>query len=359
MTKKRWFQLGVAIIFLLIIIKLFREINDLLHPLLVLIQTIFLPLLVSGVLFYICRPIVKKLESWKIPRSPAILLVFLLLISFLWILITIIGPVLEKQFLRLVKNIPAMAETIESGVNYIIANRERLPDFAMESIQNFASNFENIAVSLGSWAFSFVQSLFGVVFILILVPFFLFYMLKDREKFVPFIAKFFSEKNRPWVKNTLKDIDYTLTAYIQGQLFVSFCVGVMLYIGYLIIDLDYSLILAFFGMLTNVIPFLGPYLAVTPAIFVAWIQEPQMVLYVAIVMLVAQQIESNLISPNVMGKALNIHPLTVISLILAAGNIAGIWGIILAIPTYAVAKTVIINIYKLRNKIKEAAVKEV
>lgn len=101
----------------------------------------------------------------------------------------------------------------------------------------------------------------------------------------------------------------------------------MLLIGYLIIGLDYSLILALIGMATNVIPFLGPYLAVTPALLVAWIQDPQMIIWVALVMLIAQQIESNLISPNVMGKALDIHPLTVITLILAAGNIAGIWGL--------------------------------
>ena len=72
-------------------------------------------------------------------------------------------------------------------------------------------------------------------------------------------------------------------------------------------------------------------------------------------MLVAQQIESNLISPNVMGKALDIHPLTVITVILAAGNIAGLWGIILAIPTYAIIKTIIKNIYAHRIEIRDAA----
>jgi predicted PurR-regulated permease PerM len=88
---------------------------------------------------------------------------------------------------------------------------------------------------------------------------------------------------------------------------------------------------------------------------IGYVQEPQMVIYVAVIMLIAQQIESNLISPNVMGRALDIHPLTVITIIMAAGNIAGLWGIILAIPTYAVIKTILKNAYARRSEIKEAA----
>lgn len=133
----------------------------------------------------------------------------------------------------------------------------------------------------------------------------------------------------------------------------------MLLIGYLIIGLDYAFLLALIGVVTNVIPFLGPYIAVTPAIIIALFQDPIMAVYVAIIVLVAQQIEGNLITPNVMGNALSVHPLTVITLILAAGNIAGIWGVILAIPFYAVVKTIVINIYEKRQEIKETATEDV
>lgn len=100
----------------------------------------------------------------------------------------------------------------------------------------------------------------------------------------------------------------------------------MLLIGYLIIGLDYAFLLALIGVVTDVIPFLGPYIAVTPAIIIdALFQNPLTVVYVVIIMLYAQQIDGNLITPNVMGNALSVHPLTVITLILAAGNIAGIY----------------------------------
>src|SRR5690606_24530121 len=164
---------------------------------------------------------------------------------------------------------------------------------------------------------------------------------------------------RTWIRKTLSDVDHTLQSYIQGQLFVSFLVGLMLLIGYWIIGLDYFLLLALIGMVTNVIPFLGPYIAVIPAMIIALVQDPIMAVYVAIIMLIAQQIESNLITPNVMGNALDVHPLTVITLILAAGNIAGLWGIILAIPVYAVIKTIAKNVYARRQQIRETATKEV
>ncbi|HZG72200.1 MAG TPA: AI-2E family transporter [Chondromyces sp.] len=359
MANKRWFQTGVAIIFFLLIILLFREIKDVFKPVFIFIQTLFFPLLAAGVLFYLTRPVVQFLERKKVPRPLAILSVFLLIFITLWILFNIIGPVLNKQVERLVDNVPQMVRTVEGGINYVMENRERLPEFATQTLEQASGKVEDWAVSLGNWLITFVQGLFQFVFLLVLVPFFLFYMLKDREKFAPFVSRFFSNDQRAWIQKTLKDIDNTLHAYVVGQLTVSFFVGVMLFIGYLIIGLDYSLILAFFGMITNVIPFLGPYIAVVPALFVAWVQDPQMVLYVAIIMLVAQQIESNLISPNVMGKALDIHPLTVISLILAAGNIAGVLGVILAIPFYAVVKTIVVNLYRKKSKIKEAVNEEI
>ena len=150
-------------------------------------------------------------------------------------------------------------------------------------------------------------------------------------------------------------MDETLKAYIVGQLFVSLSVGAMLLIGYLLIGLDYAFLLALIGVATNVIPFLGPYLAVIPALIIALVQDPIMALYVAIIMIVAQQIEGNLITPNIMGNALNVHPLTVITIILAAGNIAGIWGIILAVPFYAVLKVIVTNIYEKREEITRTA----
>ncbi|MET0959577.1 MAG: AI-2E family transporter [Psychrobacillus psychrotolerans] len=359
MTKKLWFQTGVAILLTLVIIRMFMEVKSIFSPLLIIGQTIFLPLLLGGVLFYLSRPLLKWLESVKFPRWASILSIFAVIGLVGWLFYALIGPPLTEQVNKLVKNTPEIVEDVEQFTKYALSQKDLLPETLQDTVDDATGKINDIAVSAGSLLFKFIQSVFQGIFVLVLVPFFLVYMLKDHEKFAPFVSSFAKGEKKTWIRKTLADIDDTLRSYIQGQLFVSFLVGLMLLIGYFAIGLEYALLLAIFGMMMNVIPFLGPYISVIPAIIIALTQEPKLAIYVAIIMLVAQQIESNFITPNVMGKSLDIHPLTVITVILAAGNIAGLWGIILAIPTYAVIKVILKNVYAKREGIKDAATKSV
>ncbi|WP_411843820.1 AI-2E family transporter [Salinicoccus sp. HZC-1] len=359
MTRKVWFQTAVAIIFTLVIIRLFIELQGIFTPLFVVAQTIFLPLLISGVLFYLTRPILNFLLKKHFPKWAAILLIFALMALLIWLFYILIAPIVSKQINSLVNNGPEIIGRVEEYVTYLLNQREHLPNAVQEQLKSLTGQLTDWASNLGSWIASFLMGLVSGVITLVLVPFFLIYILIDHKKFAPFIAHFFSGARKTWVRKTLHDVDKTLKSYIVGQLFVSFAVGVMLLIGYLIIGLDYAFLLALIGIAANIIPFLGPYIAVVPAIIIALFQDPVMVLYVALIMLVAQQIEGNLITPNIMGNALNVHPLTVITLILAAGNIAGIWGILLAVPFYAVVKTIVTNIYSKREEIEETATEDV
>lgn len=362
MTKKLWFQVGTAILFTLLIIFMFMQVKSIFSPFMIIAQAIFMPLLLGGVLFYLSRPLQKWLESKKFPRWASIISVFIVIGLLIWGFIALVSPVLTKQVNALVNNTPEMVEEIEDFINYTISQREKigeLPKALQATLDSASGKIETIAVSAGGFIVKFIQNVFQGVFLLVLVPFFLVYMLKDHEKFVPFITQFFKGEKKTFIRKTLSDIDDTLRSYVQGQLFVSFLVGVMLFIGYTAIGLEYALLLALFGMIMNVIPFLGPYISLVPALIIALIQEPKLAIYVAIIMLVAQQIESNFITPNVMGKSLDIHPLTVITIILAAGNIAGLMGIILGVPTYAVVKAILKNIYAHREGIKDTATKSV
>lgn len=367
MVNKRWFQVAVAILLTLLIIFMFMKVKSIFSPIVIIGQTIFMPLLIGGVLFYLARPLQKWLESKKFPRWSSIISVFLVIGLIGWGFYALVGPPLTKQVNLLVKNTPEIVSEVTEFTNSVISHYSlsqkdklsELPESIQKMIDGVGGKIDTIVVTAGTLFIKFVQNVFQGVFLLVLVPFFLVYMLKDHEKFAPFIAQFFYGDKRKWIRKTLTDIDDTLRSYIQGQLFVSFLVGVMLFIGYYAIGLEFALLLALFGMLMNVIPFLGPYIALVPALIIALIQEPKMAIYVAIIMLVSQQIESNFITPNVMGKSLDIHPLTVITVILAAGNIAGLWGIILAIPTYAVIKVILKNIYAQRQGIKDAATKSV
>ncbi|MEY9972895.1 putative PurR-regulated permease PerM [Lysinibacillus sp. RC46] len=361
MTRKVWFQVGVGVLLVLLVIKYFIEIHWIFSPLVIILKAIFIPLLLGGVLYYVTEPIQRFLEKRKFPRWASILTIVIGLIAFVGGFGWIVGNPIAEQVNNLVKNVPKISASIQEAADYVLNNynQDSLPPQLKNFIDNMANSVQDIAVVASKGLVSFLQSVVSASLLAILIPFFFIFMLKDHEKFAPSIYKYFSGERREWVKKTLSEIDGVLRNYIQGQLQISFLLALIMYVGYLIIGLDYSLLLVIFAFFMNMIPFIGPWIAFTPALIVAIVQDPVLVIWVSVVTLVAQQIDSNFITPNVMGKTLDIHPLTVITVILAAGNIAGFIGIIIAVPFYAVLKVIASNIYDERNVIKKKATKSV
>ena len=172
------------------------------------------------------------------------------------------------------------------------------------------------------------------------VPVMLFYMLKDGSKLIPSIQKWLSPHHAKEVNDLLGKMNSTLSSYISGQMIECLFVGVFTSIGYVIIGQPLAIVLGIVAGLTNIIPYIGPYIGIAPALFVALTMAPNKIIWVIVVVIVVQQVDGNIVYPNIIGKTLQIHPLTIIMLLLAAGHIAGIGGMILCIPFYAVIKTV-------------------
>ncbi|MYL20328.1 AI-2E family transporter [Halobacillus litoralis] len=346
MVQKKWFQAIVTAILLALLILLLHQIQFFFDPVMTYIGAIALPLIGGGILFYLSRPLLKLLEHYKVPRILGIVIIFLLFIVLGYIITQFIAPVAQEQFTRLVDNIPDMAEMIGEGVTYWQQNQDIIPSQFNATIDNVANNLESYLQDASTVVINVVSQLISFVFALVLIPFFLFFMLKDGDKLIPFIRQFLGRKAGKSFAKLAHDIDHTLHSFILGQLTVSIVVGLLLLVGYLIIDLPYALTLSLFAMVMNVIPFVGPFLAVVPAILVGLFEDPILAVWVAVITIIAQQLEGNFVSPNVMGKALSIHPLTIITLILAAGSLAGFLGLLFAIPTYAVIKTIVRHFYQ-------------
>ncbi|QDP41716.1 AI-2E family transporter [Radiobacillus deserti] len=345
MTNKKWFQTLVAFILVFILIFLIEKTKFIFEPVGSYLTAIAVPFMGAGLLYYITLPLVTFLEKYKIPRIASILITFLLLVFIVFLFFNYIIPIAQQQFTRLVKNIPDIADGIEEIVEYWQDNQSIIPPQVDNMIDQVTANLDKYLENFTTFILNFIGQLFGFVFSFVLIPFFWFFMLKDGDKLVPFISKFLSKPKANSFKELMAGINHTLSSFIQGQLIVSVCVGIMLYIGYVIIKLDYALTLALFGLVMNLIPFVGPFISAVPAVIIGFIQEPMIAVYVIIVMLIAQQIESNFISPNVMGRVLQLHPLTIITLILAAGSIAGFFGLLFIIPAYAVLKTIVSHFY--------------
>lgn len=359
MTKKLWFQVGIGILIALLIVKYFIEIRSIFNPIVIIFKTILIPLLLGGVLYYVSEPLQRLLEKRGMPRWGSLTTIVLVLAGLVIGLLLLIGNPIATQVNNLAANAPYLGEKIEEVTNYVIDNSKNLPPQVEEFVTSITNSIQDIAITSSKWIVSFVSGAVSTTFTLILVPFFFIFMLKDHEKFAPQIYDLFTGERRTWIKETLEDVDRVLRSYVQGQVLISLLLAIMMFIGYLIIGLEYSLLLAISAFFMNMIPFIGPWLSLIPALIVAVIQEPILVVWVGVITLIAQQVESNLITPNIMGKSLDIHPLTVISLVLAAGNILGFIGILVAIPTYAVLKVIVQNIYHERKKIKETATKTV
>lgn len=359
MTRKLWFQFGIGILLILFIIKYFVEVNWILSPISIVLKTIFYPLLIGGVLFYITVPIQTFLEKYKFPRWASIGTIFLLITAAIWVAISIVGPPITEQIDNLIKNAPAIINETTVFVIDLLEKTGSLPKWLTDEIDAVMDSLSAISVNFGKWTVSLIQSLFQGTLVLVLAPFFLIFMLKDHEKLVPFVTKFFSGDTKVWVTKTFKDIDDVLSLYIRGQILISTILALLLFIGYSIIGLNFALLLAVFAFFMNIIPFIGPWIAFVPALIISFFQEPMLAIWVSLVTLIAQQTDANLITPNIMGKTLSIHPLTIITILLAAGNIAGFIGILLAVPGYAVGKAIVSNVYEQRVKIKKTASKNV
>ncbi|UXR78894.1 MULTISPECIES: AI-2E family transporter [unclassified Staphylococcus] len=359
MTNKAWFRTGVAVLLLFLIIKLFIEVNFIFKPIIVIVQSILLPLLISGFLFYICLPFQKMMEKRRVPRWASITIILLALTAIGGAIFGVVGPVIATQIENLIHQLPYLQKETQNLINFALDQRDKLPNEITEKINEMISKFGAMTSEILSNSLNIVTSVISTLFLLILVPFFLIYMLKDHERFIPAVARFFNGERKIFVVNLLKDLNQTLMSYIQGQVTVSLILGAILYAGYTIIGLEYTLLLVMFAIFANMIPFLGPWMAFLPAGILGIIQSPTTFIWVCVVTLIAQQLEGNVITPNVMGKSLNIHPLTIIVVILASGSLGGFVLILVAVPLYAVLKSIARNIYKYRHQIIHAAQKNV
>lgn len=339
------------------------NIGFLFQPIGTFLSVVFMPILISGFLFYMLNPLVKLLtkvhyKKFRISRTGAVAIVFVLLFGLLvWGAVSLL-PRLVSQVTQLIYNLPSIATEMQKAATKLINNSSVLKIIDISSytkqfngeISKYSQNFLS---SLSSSVVTVISTITSVTIMAITIPVVLFYMLKDSEKFIPAISRFLPKKQRPEVIGLLQKMGDTISSYISGQVIECLFVGTFTAIGYMLISQPYGLLLGVIAGLTNIIPYVGPYIGIAPSLIVAFTKSPMQVVYVIIVVVIVQQVDGNLIYPNIIGRTLKIHPLTIIILLLAAGNIAGILGMILAIPFYAVVRTVVIylyNIVELRNE---------
>lgn len=347
----------IALVLLGLVIFIFREVSFIFNPLSVFMKTVVLPVVLALILYYLLRPILRLLEGFKIPRIWGILIIFLGLIGLITLLVVLVFPFLKTQFQNLIMEFPnyfmqlltdldAFLRTSYIG-DYYTGSSFDIEELVATLPGNITETLQNTVTSIISGVTGLISTITSVILSVVIVPFILFYLLKDGEKLPEYFVKLLPPRLRQDTREVLSEADKQLGAYIQGQIIVAFCIGVMIYIGFLIIGMDYALLLGVLAMVTSVVPYLGPAIAITPAAIIALVTSPFMLIKLAIVWTVVQLVEGNLISPQVMGKTMFIHPVTIIFVLLTAGSLFGIAGVILGIPMYALVRVLVSYLYKL------------
>ena len=331
----------LIVILLGIAIYLYTEISYIFIPINAIVSSIITPIIVAYVFYYMLNPLVNFLEK-KMSRFMASLLA--IFVGVITILIVIIGivPIIVEQTQNLITALPRFIEIVKGYLETYSDNA--YVQVVVEYVNNNL-NVSKISEKLVSIATSVAQgvvsSISSTASVLVTMPFVLFFLLKDASHFNKFVISLLPKKFEQPVAETIDEIDDKVGSYIQGQMLVSLCIGVMLFIGYNIIGLHYAFSLATIAAFLSIVPYLGPAIAITPAMLVAASTSWVMVVKMLVVWGIVQFLEGNIVSPNIMGRSMNMHPLTVIFVILIGVNIAGVVGAILGIPVYSILKVLV------------------
>ena len=341
------------LIILLVLINLFvfTKVSYLFAPVWKFIAIVGLPIVLSGVLYYLLNPIVDYLEKKGVSRIYSIIGLFIAVIGLLvWGLVVIV-PKIQEQTMSFIANFPEYVTTVEKVMNDIFSN----PIFSQVQVQLEASGEKLMAwltellQSLSKITFKNIGNFFGAVFsavvAIITMPFILFYLLRDGKQLGPYVVQFLPVKMRKPTLTVLKEMNEQISSYIRGQLTVAFAVAIMFMVGFSIIGLNYAITLGIMAGILNLIPYLGSFLAMVPAVFLGLVGGPALLVKVIVVFIIEQTIEGRFVSPLVLGSQLAVHPITILFVLLTSGQLFGLVGVILGIPFYAATKVVVVHAF--------------
>lgn len=339
-AQSRLFTVLIYAILCLFILFLIVLVRPMLVSVYEFLRAVLAPFLVAMIISYMLNPIVNLLHDRKVPRTAAVLLIYAVFISVCVVILMNVIPMFMNQVEELNKHMPELTMRAQSMVDHF-NNNNVLPGSVRDGIDKSINGLEKQVEERIADFLNNIGAVVNVLFIAMIVPFLAFYMMKDLDVFERAALQYVPRARRQHAVRLMKDIDAALGSYIRGQLIVSICIGILAYIGYLLIGMPYPLLMAGFVSLFDIIPYLGPFFGALPALLMATTISWKMVILVIVVNLICQNLESNVISPQVVGKSMKMHPLTIILVLLVGGQLAGIVGLILAVPFYAAMKVVV------------------
>lgn len=299
-----------------------------------LLRNVLLVWFIAFILMTALNPFVSYLEKLKIPRFLGILAAFLLSIGAISLIFAGIIPTLFEQLTYLGKNLSVQIPNspfLHFDLNFLTSQ--------LELISKNALNLLKIALG----AASNILAVFSLVV-------FTFYLLMERRNLPTYLRSLFGRGDGEARSIELIDnIENKLGGWVRGELALMFIVGLLSYLGLLLLHIPYSLPLALLAGLMELIPNIGPTISAIPAIIVGWTISPALAGAALVLYVVVQQLENNLIVPMVMRGAVGIKPLITLMALMVGVTLGGVAGAVLAVPLYITIETIIKHIFKYRD----------
>lgn len=345
------------------------------------ILTVFLPLIYGAVIAYLFNPIVKFFEKYtlklieklrfaitdrkkKVLRLICVLFTVFLLLLGVYALLAMLIPELLGSIRSIIENFPVYMTNIKEWLSRILKNNPDLESSANEFIDKylnkawewvssgFLPRINDLIKGFSIGLMGFVNFLMNIVLGIIISI----YILYSRESLIAnakkaLYALFKTETATQFIKD-VQYVNHTFGGYITGMILDSMNIGIMCYIGALILNLPYALLISVIVAVTNVIPFFGPYLGGVPSALLILLVDPLKALYFVLFIFLLQQLDGNVIAPRILGGSTGLTGFMVVVSITIGGGLFGIPGMLIGVPVCAVFCTIIKNYMEGRLKEK-------
>jgi predicted PurR-regulated permease PerM len=312
-----------------------------------LLAPVLTPFVAAALLAYIGDPLADRLQKLKMPRTLAVVVVFLLTFLFIGLLVLLVGPLIRAQVGALFDALPEIARRFEEVWLPNIAGYLNIEDGEEIGMGAFLAKYSDMAGSWGTKVLVGVTrsggALAAAVLSLFLVPILTFYLLRDWDSIMVRLGALIPSRQRDTVVRLAKDTDDVLGGFLRGQLMVMFALAVLYSIGLTISGVKFAIAIGVVSGLVSFVPYLGLIFGIALASLTVALEPAPLWPLVGIVATfsIAQMIEGSILTPKLVGDRIGLHPVIIIFAVAAGGQLFGFFGILLALPAAAVLSVLV------------------
>jgi len=299
-------------------------------------------------------PFSNWLDQKRFPRLWGVLALFLVVLGLLGLIASLVIPSITADIDQLITTLPTVFEKVSVSLENVQQGAPVYLDFVSE-IQNILSGFSSYLQQSSQSVVGLVVGIFGGFISFLAVLVISFYLSVTKKGVESFLESVVPEKYESYVKDLWKRSERKVGLWLQGQLLLALIVGLVVYVGLSLMGIRFALVMGLLAFAFEIVPIVGPILAAIPAIVLAFLQDPALGFWVIVFYVVVQQLENNILVPVVMGKTIGLNPVVVILALLVGANLAGIAGMIIAVPVATIIVEVLDDMAKKKESRRASA----